>query len=83
LGVRGPKSKIEEQRFVEGVMENRRPKMARFRRETKKKKQFEVCDRQTDKQAESIVENNRLGAEINSHIVQMRVFEEGGKEVSK
>jgi len=50
--------------------------MARFHRETKKK-QFEVCDRQTDirteghpdRQTESIVDNNtpspRLGAEIN------------------
>ena len=34
-------------------MEKRRPKMARFHRETKKK-QIEVCDRQT----ESIVDNN-------------------------
>ena len=52
MGVRGPKSKIEEQRFVEGVMENRWPKMARFHRETKKKIQFEVCDRQTDRQTD-------------------------------
>jgi len=60
LGVRGPKSKIEEQRFVECHMENRRPKMARFRRETKKKNQFvwgvSVTDRHTD--IESIVDNN-------------------------
>jgi len=40
LGVEGPKSKIEKQRFVEGQMEKLRPKMARFHRETKKKKQF-------------------------------------------
>jgi len=49
LGVRGPKSKIEEQRFVEGAMENWRPKMARFHRETKKEAIWIFCDRQTDR----------------------------------
>ena len=34
-------------------------KMARFHPETKKK-QFEVCDRETDRQTESIVDNKRL-----------------------
>jgi len=42
LGVRGPKSKIEEQRFVEGSRRTNGQKMARFHRKTKKKKQFEI-----------------------------------------
>jgi len=56
----GLKSETEEQRFVEGSWRTDGQKMARFHRETKKKNQFEVCDRQTDCQTESIVDNNRL-----------------------
>jgi len=48
-------------------MNNWRPKMARFHRETKNKRQFEGVwqtdrwtDRQTDRQTESIAENSRL-----------------------
>jgi len=40
LGVRGPKSKIEENSFVEGSWRNDGQKMAPLHRETKKK-QFE------------------------------------------
>jgi len=52
LGVRGPKSKIEEQRFVDGSWRTDGQKMARFHQETKKK-QFEVffvTDGQRDRQ---------------------------------
>jgi len=46
LGVKGPKPKIAEQRFVECHMENRRPKkMARFHEETKKKNRFKGTSR--------------------------------------
>ena len=38
---------------------------ARFHRETKKKKQFEVFVRQTDRQTDSVVDNDsQLGVEI-------------------
>jgi len=63
LGVRGPKSKIEEQRFVECHMERWRPKMARFRRETKKIRSDlkEQRDKQTDAQTDRVSDkNNRL-----------------------
>jgi len=39
LGVRGPESKIEEQRFVEGVMENRRSKNGSIPSKNKKKEE--------------------------------------------
>jgi len=57
LGVRGPKSKIEEQRFVECHMKKWRPKMALFHRETKKKNRFKGAW-QMDRQTESIVVEN-------------------------
>jgi len=63
LGVRGLKSKIEQQFIVEGVMENWRSKNGSISSRNKKKKnQFEVCDRQTDghRQTESTTKNNRL-----------------------
>ena len=41
----GPKSKIEEQRFVEGSGRTNGQKMARFHRKTKKKKQFEFFEK--------------------------------------
>jgi len=43
LGVRGPKSKIEENSFVECHIENRKltAKKWRFHRETRKKQRFE------------------------------------------
>jgi len=41
MGVRGPKSKIEEKRFVEWHMEKLRPKNGSIPSRTKKKKQFE------------------------------------------
>jgi len=54
LGVRGPKSKIEEH-FVGGggTWRTDGQKIVRFDRETKKKNQCEVCDRQTDAQTDS------------------------------
>jgi len=40
--------------------------MARFHGETKKKKQFEVCDKQTDRQSQLLtIVTPGLGAEIN------------------
>ena len=45
MGVRGPKSKIEEQRFVEGVTGTNVQEMARFHRKTKKKNQFEIFEK--------------------------------------
>jgi len=66
LGVRGPKSKIEEQRFVERVMEKCRPKNGSIPSRNKKRRinlKF-VTDRQTDRrryrQTESTTKNNRL-----------------------
>jgi len=41
LGFRGPKSKIEENSFAEGHMENWRPKNGSIPLRNKKKKQFE------------------------------------------
>jgi len=38
LGVRGPKSKIEQQRFVEGVTENERPKNGSIPSKNKKRR---------------------------------------------
>jgi len=62
MGVRGSKSKIEEQRFLECHMENWRLKMARFHRETKKK-QFEGAW-QTDKRSRLLtIMTPKLGAE--------------------
>jgi len=43
LGVRGPKSKIEEQRFIEGSWRTDDQKMVGFHRETNKENQLEVC----------------------------------------
>jgi len=65
----------KENSSVEGIMENWRPKMARFHRETKKKKQFEVCDRQTDirtdRQSQLLtIIDPRLGAEIKKALVR-------------
>jgi len=51
LGVRGPKSKIEEQQFVEGVMELD---------SIEKQKRRNNLNFVTDKQTESIVDNNKL-----------------------
>jgi len=61
LGVRGPKSKIAEQLFVECHKENSPPKMARFQLRDRQK------SGQRDRQTESIVDNSDswLGAEIN------------------
>jgi len=54
----GLNQKIEENSFIQGSWRTDGQKMARFHRETKKKNQFEVCDKQTDRQTESIVDNN-------------------------
>jgi len=55
LGIRGPKSKIEENSFVVFVMENRWPKNGLIPSRNKKEAMF-VTDRQT----ESMTKNNRL-----------------------
>ena len=49
MGVRGPKSKIEENSFVEGHREKWRPKMARFHRETNRRSNLKERDRQPDR----------------------------------
>jgi len=55
LGVRGPKSEIEEQRFVEGVMEKWRPKNGSIPPRNKKEESiwiFTVTDGQTHRQSQ-------------------------------
>jgi len=42
LGIRGPKSKIEEQRFVEGSRRTNGQKWLDSSEKQKKKKQFEI-----------------------------------------
>ena len=72
FGVRGLKSKIEEQCSVEGFMDNWRPKHGSIP-SINKKKQFEVWDKQADRrtdgqtdrqvyrlQTESTTKNNKL-----------------------
>jgi len=49
LGVRGPKSKIEEQRFVECHMEKWRPKWLDSIEKQKRRSNLRKCDRQTDR----------------------------------
>ena len=55
----GTESKIEEQRFVEGVMENWRPKNGSIPPRNKKEEAIwrSVTDGHTDRQTESIVDN--------------------------
>ena len=61
LGVRGPKSKIEEQCFVEGLVENWRQKWLDSIEKQKRRINLKyVTKRQTDGQTESTTNNNRL-----------------------
>ena len=54
----GPKSKIEEQHFVEGSEEPEDQKMARFHRETKRRSNLKFAtNRQTDRQTDRV--NNK------------------------
>jgi len=53
LGVRGPKSKIEEQRFVVFVTENWWPRNGSIPSRNKNEEAMFVTDRQTDRQTES------------------------------
>ena len=48
MGVKGPKTKIEE-RFVEGSWRTDGQEMARFHRETKKEEAIFVTNRHTDR----------------------------------
>jgi len=59
LGFRGPKSKIEENSFVEGHMEKWWPKNGSILSRNKKEANWRgVTDGQRDKHTESIVDNN-------------------------
>jgi len=67
LGIRGPKSKIEE-RFVECHMENWQLKMALFHWETKKKNwSFSVTDRRTES-------TTKTSNEVQRSIIHVHVF---------
>ena len=63
MGVRGPKSKIEEQRFVEGVTEGQKWLDSIEKQKRRIDLKF-VCEKQTDgwtdTQIESTTKNNRL-----------------------
>jgi len=61
LGVREPKSKIEDQRFVEGGHETEGQKWLDSTEKQKRRSNLKfVTDKRTDRQTESIVDNNRL-----------------------
>ena len=69
MGVRGHKSKIEENSFVECHMRTNGSRMSRFHRETKKRRSNlkEQRDRQTDRQSQrQKIIDSLLGAEINT-----------------
>jgi len=63
LGIRGRKSEIEEQCFVECHRERWRPKNGSIPSRNKKEESIwslSVAHRQTDRQTESTTKNNRL-----------------------
>jgi len=60
LGVRGPKSKIEENSIVVFVMENHWLRNGSIPSRNKKEEAMFVTDRQMDRQTESTTKNIRL-----------------------